>query len=136
MKTELTELRRIARPPGRLGRARLVAKRIDRAAKQLAGEMKMPGFRKGKVPPQLVIQRIGREAVLEQAVRDSLPEWYEDAIVESGVATVGDPKLDVDKLPDEGEPLEFAIEIGVRPSATLGDYKGLEVGKRRDRGAR
>ncbi|HYH60930.1 MAG TPA: trigger factor [Solirubrobacterales bacterium] len=129
MKTELTEL-----PESRVRldvsvEPDVVAKRIDRAAKQLAGEMKMPGFRKGKVPPQLVIQRIGREAVLEQAVRDSLPEWYEEAIVASGLATVGDPKLDVDKLPDEGEGLEFAIEIGVRPLAELGDYKDLEVGK-------
>ena len=129
MKTELTEL-----PESRVRLnvsvdADVVAKRMDRAAKQLAGDMKMPGFRKGKVPPQLVIQRLGREAVLEQAVRDSLPEWYEEAIVESGVATVGDPKLDVDKLPDEGEGLEFAIEIGVRPVAELGDYRDLEVGK-------
>jgi trigger factor len=129
MKTELTEL-----PESRV---RLevgvepdqVEKRMDRAAKQLAGEMKIPGFRKGKVPPQLVIQRIGREAVLEQAIRDSLPEWYEQAIVESGVPTVGDPKLDVKTLPEEGEGLTFSIEIGVRPKATLGEYKGLEVGK-------
>jgi len=129
MKTELTEL-----PESRVRldvsvEADVVAKRIDRAAKHLAGEMKMPGFRKGKVPPQLVIQRIGREAVLEQAVRDSLPEWYEEAIVTSGLPTVGDPKLDVDKLPEEGEKLEFAIEIGIRPTAELGEYKGLEVGK-------
>jgi trigger factor len=109
--------------------AELLAKRVDRAAKQMAGEMKLPGFRKGKVPPQLVIQRIGREAVVEQAIRDSLPEWYERAIVESGLPTVGDPKLDVDQLPGEGEELVFSIEIGVRPKATLGEYRGLEVGK-------
>ncbi len=129
MRTEVTELPE--------SRARLevgiepdvLAQRIDRAAKQMAGEMKLPGFRKGKVPPQLVIQRIGREAVLEQAIRDSLPEWYERAIVESGLPTVGDPKLDVDELPAEGDELVFQIEIGVRPTATLGDYRGLEVGK-------
>lgn len=129
MRTELTEL-----PESRVRlevgvEAEQVAKRVDRAARSLAGEMKVPGFRKGKVPPQLVIQRIGREAVVEQAVRDSLPEWYEDAIVGAGVATVGDPKLDVDQLPAEGEDLVFTIEIGVRPEAKLGDYKGLEVPK-------
>jgi trigger factor len=129
MKTELTEL-----PESRVRldvsvEADVVAKRMDRAAKQLAGEMKLPGFRKGKVPPQLVIQRIGREAVVEQAVRDSLPEWYEEAITASGIVTVGDPKLDVDDLPDEGEALGFSIEIGVRPKATLGEYKELEVGR-------
>lgn len=129
MKTELTEL-----PESRVRLdvsvdADTVAKRMDRAARELAGEMKMPGFRKGKVPPQLVIQRIGREAVVEQAVRNSLPEWYEEAIINSGVVTVGDPKLDVDDLPSEGENLDFSIEVGVRPKAELGEYKHLEVGR-------
>ena len=104
-------------------------KRVDRAAVQLAGEMKLPGFRKGKVPPQLVIQRVGREAVVEQALRDGLPEWYEQALIESGLATIGEPKLDVGDLPGEGEALEFTIEVGVRPRAELGEWKGLEVGR-------
>ena len=52
----------------------------------------MPGFRKGKVPPQMVIQRIGREAVVEQAVRDSLPEWYEGALLDAGINAIGDPE--------------------------------------------
>ena len=89
----------------------------------------MPGFRKGKVPAQLVIQRVGREAVVEQALRDGLPELYERALLESGVASVGDPKLDVGDIPGEGEELRFSIEVGVRPTAELGDWKGLEVGK-------
>jgi trigger factor len=103
--------------------------RIDRAARSLAGEIKLPGFRKGKVPPQLVIQRVGREAVVEQALRDSLPEWYESALLDSGVTPIGEPKLDVGDLPGTGEELAFTIEVGVRPTAELGDYKGLEVGR-------
>ena len=103
--------------------------RMDGAARRLAGEMKMPGFRKGKVPPALVIQRMGREVVLEQALRDSLPEWYERAVVESALPTVGDPKLDVSELPAEGEELRFSVEVGVRPKAKLGEYRGLEVGR-------
>jgi trigger factor len=106
-----------------------VRKRIDRAAKSLAGEIKLPGFRKGKVPAELVIQRVGREAVVEQALRDSLPEWYERALLESQVTPIGDPKLDVGELPGDGEDLGFTIEVGVRPRAELGDYKGLEVGR-------
>ncbi len=106
-----------------------VDRSVDRAAKSLANEMKMPGFRKGKVPPQLVLQRIGREAVVEQALRDSLPEWYESALIASGVAAIGEPKLDVGELPAQGEDLALTIEVGVRPAAELGDYKGLEVGK-------
>ncbi len=129
MKTTVTEL-----PESRVKidvavEAGEFSKRVDRAAKGLAGEMKLPGFRKGKVPPQMVIQRIGREAVVEQAVRDSLPEWYERALLDAGVATIGEPKLDVDDLPGEGEDLAFTIEVGVRPKAELGEYKGLEVGK-------
>jgi trigger factor len=106
-----------------------VQKELDAAARELAGDMRLPGFRKGKVPPQLVIQRVGREAVVEQALRSNLPEWYERALREAGVAAVGDPKLDVSDLPGEGEELEFSIEVGVRPRATLGDYRGLEVGR-------
>jgi trigger factor len=129
MRTEVTELPESRARVEVAVEPELLAQRVDRAAKQMANEMKMPGFRKGKVPPQLVIQRIGRDAVLEQAIRDSLPEWYERAIVESGLPTVGDPKLDVDQLPAEGEELVFQIEIGVRPTATLGEYRGLEVGR-------
>jgi trigger factor len=106
-----------------------LGKRIDRAAKALAGEIKLPGFRKGKVPAELVIQRVGREAVLEQALRDGLPEWYERALIDSQVTPIGDPKLDVGDLPDQGDDLAFTIEVGVRPTARLGDYKGLEVGR-------
>jgi trigger factor len=106
-----------------------VARAVEQAAARMGGEMRIPGFRKGKVPGALVVQRVGREAVLEQAVRDSLGEWYEEALLESRVRTVGDPKLDVTELPAEGEDLRFSIEVGVRPTATLGDYEGLEVGR-------
>jgi trigger factor len=106
-----------------------VQRRVERAAQQLARDMRMPGFRKGKVPPQLVIQRVGREAVLEQALREALPEWYERALLDSGITPVGDPKLNVPSLPDAGEELAFSIEVAVRPEATLGEYRGLEVGK-------
>lgn len=109
--------------------ADVLRKRVDRAAKALAGEMRMPGFRKGKVPPQMVIQRLGREAVVEQALRDSLPEWYERALLDSGINAIGDPKLDVGEMPADGEDLKFSIEVFVRPKAELGEYKGLEVGK-------
>ena len=110
---------------------------MQRAARGLAREMRLPGFRKGKAPPSLVIQRLGRGAVLEQAMRDALPEWYERALLDSGVSPVGDPDIEVTSIPEtEGEPLEFKFEVGVRPEAELGDYKGLEVGQGRPRGPR
>jgi trigger factor len=106
-----------------------VEKRVERAAQQLAGDMRVPGFRKGKVPAELVIQRVGRETVLEQALRDSLAEWYERALLDTGVTPVGDPQLNVESLPEAGEELQFSIEVAVRPPAKLGEYKGLEIGK-------
>jgi trigger factor len=107
-----------------------VERRVQQAAKALGRQMRIPGFRKGKVPPPVVIRRLGRETVLDEALRSSLGSWYVDAIDAAGIAPVGEPQLDVGELPAEGEPLAFSIEIGVRPAATLGDYKGLEVGRR------
>src|SRR5918995_3103203 len=102
---------------------------IDRTARQLGRDMKLPGFRKGKVPPEMVVQRLGRQTVLTQALESSLGDWYERAMLESGVNPVGDPKLDLSDLPEEGKPLKFAIEVSVRPGAVLGEYKGLDVGR-------
>jgi trigger factor len=107
-----------------------VDRAVARAARGLAREMRMPGFRKGKAPPSLVIQRVGFAAVLDEAIREALPEWYERALLGSGIAPVGDPSVEVVSTPEaEGEPLAFKFEIGVRPKAELGEYKGLEVGK-------
>jgi trigger factor len=113
-----------------------VDRALSQAAANLGRDLKIPGFRKGKVPPQVVLQRVGREAVLDEAVRQALPEWYEEAIGEAQLATVGEPSLDLGELPDKGSPLEFSIEVGVRPTATLGDYKGLEVGRREPEAAK
>src|SRR5215218_4824692 len=107
-----------------------VEKGVNRAARSLAREMRLPGFRKGKAPPSLVIQRLGFGPVLEEAIRDSLPEWYERALLDSGVSPIGDPEIAMLSTPEEeGEPLRFKFAVGVRPEAKLGDYRGLEVGK-------
>ncbi len=107
-----------------------VERRLQQAARSLGRELRIPGFRKGKVPPPVVIRRLGRDAVLDEALRSSLGNWYVDAIDASGIAPVGEPNLDVGDLPEQGQPLSFSIEIGVRPRAELGEYKGLEVGRR------
>jgi trigger factor len=107
-----------------------VERGVQRAARGLAREMRMPGFRKGKAPPSLVVQRLGYGAVLKEAIRDSLPEWYERALLDSGISPVGDPGIEISSTPGaQGEPLGFEFEIGVRPAAKLGDYRGLEVGR-------
>jgi trigger factor len=103
---------------------------IQKAARSLAREMRLPGFRKGKAPPSLVIQRVGFGAVFEEALRESLPDWYEEALFDADLSPIGDPNIEIVSAPeDEGEPLTFKFEIGVRPGAELGEYKGLEVGR-------
>lgn len=107
-----------------------VEKATSRAARAMAKEMRMPGFRAGKAPPSLVIQRLGFGPVLQEAIREALPEWYELALLDSGVSPIGDPSIEMVSAPEsEGEPLTFKFEVGVRPVAKLGEYKGLEVGK-------
>jgi len=107
-----------------------VEKRIARAARELGRNMRVPGFRAGKAPPPVVIKRVGRDVVLDEAVRDSIAAWYSAAIDAAAIVPVGEPELDMGELPGQGQPLTFSIEIGVRPTAQLGEYKGLEAGKR------
>jgi trigger factor len=110
--------------------AAAVKKATSRAARTLAKEMRMPGFRAGKAPASLVIQRLGFGPVLQEAIREALPEWYEAALFDSGVTPIGDPDIEMVSVPDdEGQPLGLKFTVGVRPAAQLGTYKGLEVGK-------
>src|ERR1051326_5616167 len=130
MKTTVTEL-----PDSRVRvevevPAEQVEQGVSRAARSLAREMKMPGFRKGKAPASLVIQRRGYGSVRQEAIREALPRWYEEGLLGSGVSSVGAPDIEIVSAPErEGEPLSFKFEIGVRPTAKLGEYKGLEVGR-------
>jgi trigger factor len=130
METSLTEL-----PDSRVRvEVEVPAKDVDRAtaraARALAQEMRLPGFRQGKAPPAMVIQRVGFGPVLEEAIREALPDWYERALFDADVTPIGDPSIEMVSSPDaEGEPLAFKFEVGVRPEAKLGEYKGLEVGK-------
>jgi len=107
-----------------------IQKTLENQARKLGREMKMPGFRTGKIPPAVVIQRIGRESILDEAVRGRLTDWYLKAVQDSGIAPVGDPEVDLGDLPGEGKALTFSFEVGVRPTAKLGTYRGMEVGKR------
>ena len=107
-----------------------VERSVAQAAKRLGGSLRIPGFRQGKVPPPVIVQHVGREAVLDEAVRDSIGRWYAEAVDAAHIVPVGEPDLDMGDLPDRGQPLTFAIEIGVRPTATLGGYRGVEAPRR------
>ena len=130
MQTTLKEL-----PDSRVGveaevAAEDVARATSRAARAMAKEMRLPGFREGKAPPSLVIQRLGFGPVLQEAIRESLPEWYEAALFDAGINPIGDPSIEMVSTPEgEGESLTFTFEVGVRPPAKLGEYRGLEVGR-------
>ncbi|HMX70542.1 MAG TPA: trigger factor [Solirubrobacterales bacterium] len=107
-----------------------VSVQVQRAARALAREMRMPGFRKGKAPPSLAIQRLGYDTVFQEAIQEGLPEWYQKSVYASGVVPIGSPDVEITKAPtQEGETVEFKYEVGVRPNAELGEYKGLEVEK-------
>lgn len=99
------------------------------AAKSLAKKLRVPGFRKGKVPPALVIRQLGWPTVLDQAIRDSLDSWYPAAIEDANIQPATQPEIDFGDLPDEGQPFRFSIQAAVLPQAKLGKYKKLEVGR-------
>jgi trigger factor len=107
-----------------------VNRRMVEAAGRLGRDLRIPGFRRGKVPAPLIVQRVGRETVLDEAVRSSLGDWYLEAIEAAGVHPIGEPSVNIGELPEEGKPLTFTIEIGVRPEAELGDLSNLEVPRR------
>jgi trigger factor len=108
-----------------------VERELQHVAEAAGRDMKIAGFRQGKVPPQVVIQRVGRPALLDEAIRHGMPEWYEEAVNGAGIAAVGHPKVDVKDVPEEkGDPLTFTVEVAVRPKATLGDWKGVEAPRR------
>jgi trigger factor len=106
---------------------------LKSAAAEVGREMRVPGFRSGKVPPEVVLRQVGREALMDEAVRRGLPGWYEEALADAGIQPVGEPQIDLSDLPERGAPLGFTIEVGVVPPAQLGDYMGVEVGRREPR---
>ena len=105
-----------------------VQKRMDRAIRQLGRDVRVPGFRPGKAPAEVIVQRVGRDAVVQEMLKGSLGEWYSQAVAETGVQPIDDPDLDLEEVPETGS-LSFQATVQVRPKATLGDYTGLEVGK-------
>ena len=99
---------------------------IDRAFKQLAKQIRLPGFRPGKAPRKLLEARVGRGAVLEQVVNDALPARYSEAITSESLQPIGQPEIEVTKLEDNEE-LVFTAEVDVRPEIDLPDLSTLAI---------
>ena len=99
---------------------------LDKAYKEVAQQARIPGFRPGKVPPRVIDMRIGRGAVLTEAVNDALPEFYSKAVQEAEVFALGQPDVEITQL-DDGKELTFTAEVEVRPKFELPDFATLSV---------
>jgi trigger factor len=99
---------------------------FDRTYKELAKQVRLPGFRPGRAPAKLVEARVGRTAVLEQVVNEALPSRYSEAVATSEVRPIGQPEIEITKMED-GDELVFTAEVDVRPDLTLPDLKALEI---------
>jgi len=108
-----------------------VKKVYDRTVAKVREEMQLPGFRKGRVPVDLVIQNVGADFIRGEALEDAIPEWGDEALHEAGLydAAVGTSDLQVGPL-DETADYSFSLKVQTLPVPTLGEYKGLEVPKR------
>ena len=104
------------------------ARDLDRAYRKVAGQVRVPGFRKGKVPKQVIDARVGREVVLEEFVHDSVPVYYLRAIREHELAPIAEPEIDIDDV-DSAKPLRFTATVEVRPRLQLEkeDYTGIHI---------
>jgi len=99
---------------------------FDRAYKQLAKQVRLPGFRPGKAPAKLLEARVGRGAVLEQVVNEVLPARYSEAVTTGELRPLGQPDIEVTKLED-GEELVFTAEVDVRPDIELPELSTLTI---------
>src|SRR5689334_4806461 len=99
---------------------------LDTAYKKIGQQVRLKGFRPGKIPPPMIDQYVGRGAVLEEAVNDALPKLYGEAIRENDIDIIGHPEIEVTEFND-GDQLVFTAEVDVRPEITLPDYEGLPV---------
>jgi trigger factor len=105
-----------------------VRRRVERTLRQIAREIRVPGFRPGKAPSAVVMRRVGRDAVMQEMLKDAIGDWYAEALEQAEVEPIDDPDLDVPDTPDNGD-FAFNATVQLRPQATLGPYEGLEVGK-------
>lgn len=106
-------------------------KDMDAAYKEIANQVNVPGFRRGKVPPRIIDQRFSREAVIQQVINDVMPRLYSEAVVEKELHPLGQPQIEVTGIPNTtgeyGGTLEFVAEIPVVPPFELPDISAMEV---------
>jgi trigger factor len=103
---------------------------LDRTYRSISRQVKIPGFRKGKIPKPVIDAQIGRDAVLEEFVNTAVPVYFRRAVGDEDLAPIGDPEIDLEQL-EPGKPLIFTATVEVRPrlELTAADYTGLVVEK-------
>ena len=103
---------------------------ITHAYEHIGQSVNIPGFRKGKIPPQLIDQRVGREEILNHAVSESMDKFFRQAVTEEKIRVLGRPEADITTWPavtDFSGDLELTIEVDVRPEFTIPNYDGLKL---------
>ena len=104
-----------------------VAHAFEHAATDMAESLRLPGFRKGKAPVPVVVARVGREAVWQEALRGHLDSWFWNAAETSGIRPVASPEVEFDGLPDDGGTFKFSATVAVLPKPEVADWTTLEV---------
>ena len=99
---------------------------LKKAYREIGSQVRVPGFRQGKVPSAVIDQRVGRGAVLNEAVQDAIPENIVAAVREHDVKSLGRPEVEITDFAD-GAPLKFTAELDVRPEITVPDLDAIEV---------
>jgi trigger factor len=113
-------------PPDEFG------KDLEQAYRSIAKQVKIPGFRKGKVPKQIIDAQIGRDAVIEEFLSSAVPVYFRDAVRSEDLAPIAEPDIDLEQVPEDGkdaEPLIFTATVEVRPRLELAEYRGVKVDK-------
>ena len=105
-------------------------KDLDRTYRAIANQIKIPGFRKGKVPKQIIDTQIGQDAIFEEFVNSSVPAYFRQAVADEDLAPIADPDIDVQQL-EPGKPFVFSATVEVRPRLSFeeSDYTGIKVTK-------
>jgi trigger factor len=99
---------------------------LDKAYREVGRQVRIPGFRPGRVPPPVIDRRVGRDVVLSQAVNDAIPDLYAKAVAEGDVYALGQPEVEITNL-DDGKQLTFTVEVDIRPKFDLPDLSSLSV---------
>ena len=103
---------------------------LDKAYKTIAGQVNIPGFRKGKVPAPVLDQRVGKDAIIGQAINDGIDDFYREALISEKLRPLAAPEVDIKSAPNAQEPtkeLVVELEVEVEPEFKMPDYKGVKV---------